>query len=502
MDQSRTLDTQLEQVLGQLAQRDAKAQPWHEALVKLNAFDVNGAATIAAKTIGNGLDKNLVESALATISRAAVRKGLQGAGIEAMTMKAADNGFHDMAFNAGNYAYDRATNPADFRLAEKYYLQAYEKSETDSVRAAAICNCAAIIREGDITGQKDWPAAVELYEKAAALDLLAGAFNAGNVSMWLANSEHKSYAVRAAKWFELVIDVVKHGKLSVDLGGEEERATLLKNSSMALAEIHARDLVPGASIVACQALLSPYIGIEPHAQWCLNLATETWMGKAIVAPSSTAGDNWKSVLEMMRWKVQSSTSFDYGDARGVPTKGAVLVIEADQSKTMTLVVMDTFVHPGTESFSVMVDLACAHFEELGHACHIVGSKAFFTDIAGNPYSVVFRMEGDQFSTVPIWPGASCLDVLALGEKPEVERFVENTIDANNTIPRYVNALDEGIELKGDGCPPSIWVGAGQNLRLSILSSREPKRIGLQIPYSEAELEAHFVETSKARPSPT
>jgi hypothetical protein len=498
MDQSRTLDMQLEQVLGQLAQRDAKAQPWHEALVKLNSFDVNGAATIAAKTIGNGLDQNLVESALATISRAAVRKRLQGPGIEAMTMKAADTGFHDMAFNAGNYAYDRATKPADFRLAEKYYLQAYEKSETDSVRAAAICNCAAIIREGEITGQKDWPAAVELYEKAAALDLLAGAFNAGNVSMWLANTEHKSYAERAAKWFELVIDVVKHGKSSVDLGGDEERATLLQNSSMALAELHARGQVPNASLVACQSLIAPYVGTEPRALWCLNLATETWMGKVLARPSPTAGGNWRTVLEMMGWTIQTTTSFDYGDARGVPTKGELLLIDAAPGKTMTLIVMDTFVHPGTESFSVMVDLACAHFEELGHACHIVGSKAFFTDISGYAYSVIFRMEGDQFSTVPIWPGATCADVLAIGEKPEVERFVENTIDANNTIPRFVNALDESIELKGDGCPPAIWVGAGQNLRLSIMSSKEPNRVGLQIPYSEAELEVHFAKLSKAR----
>lgn len=497
-DHSRQLDKQLEQLLGQLAQRDPKATPWHEALVKLIAYDVNGAAAIATKTFGNGLDHKLVDAIVSAISRVAVLNGIQGPAIEAMTIAAADAGVQDMAYNAGNYISDRAKKPADFKLAEKYYLKAYDDSSTASVRASAISNCAAIIREGEITGTQDWPAAVALYEKAAALDLLAGAFNAGNVSMWLVNTGHKDYAERAVKWFETVIDHVEQGKESVDLGGEEERLQLRRSASLALAELHARDLVPGASYQACKSLVAPYLETEPHARWCLSLATRTVMGKAKLKPSPTAGGNWKSVLEMMQWKVVSSTPFDYGDARGVSTKGDLLVVEACHGNAMTLVVMDTFVHPGIEAFSVMVDLACAHFEKLGWPCYIVGSKAFITEVNGYPYSILFRMAGDQFSTVPIWPGATCDDVLALGDMPEANRFAEEAIDADNTIPRFVNALDEGLELNGDGCPLAIWLRAGQNLRLPILSSKEPRRVGLIMTHTEAELEAHFEELRKMR----
>ncbi|MGE8066172.1 hypothetical protein [Pseudomonas sp. NPDC089569] len=72
----------------------------------------------------------------------------------------------------------------------------------------------------------------------------------------------------------------------------------------------------------------------------------------------------------MQWDVLSITPFDYGVVRGVSAEGDLLVLEAEPGFTMTLIVLDCFVHPQHESFSLMVDLASGHLDEVGHPCII------------------------------------------------------------------------------------------------------------------------------------
>ncbi|MDF9779278.1 hypothetical protein [Pseudomonas baetica] len=485
---SRKVDVQLEELLSQLAQRDPAAKAWHEALIKLNAFEVESAAVLATAAIGNGLDNGLVEYALSSINAVAVLNGIRGPGIEAMTIRAADTGYPELAFNAGNYLISQATAPDAFRQAEHYYQLAAEQSKDDATRAAAMVNRAAIVRDGSVSGQPDLPAALALYEQAAGLGLMAAMFNAGNVSLWLVDQGHMQYTGRAAKWLEMAIGTVDEGIPSVDQITEEVRMSLYGSARLRLAEMHARDLVPDASFSTCRTLIEPYLGKDPHAQWTLNIAHETQMCKAVLQPASTAGGNWKSVLEVMRWNVLSITPFDHGVVRGVAAKGDLLVIEAGPGSTMTLIVMDCFVHPQHESFAVMVDLAYGHLDELGHPCFITGNKGYFANVAGRDFSLLFHIVSADFTSVPIWPGATCSEVLTLSAQPEAERFIDAAADARNCIPILVNALDEGRTLAGDGLPAALWLGCGPFLRLPILSGMEPGRIGLQVSQSEQELE--------------
>lgn len=500
-NQSRDADVQLEALLGQLAQRDPSARAWHEAMTKLNAFEVDAAAALASEAIGNGLDHGLIEYVLGSINTVAVLNGIKGPGIEAMSTRAADSGHPEFAFNAGNYLIARAANPDDFRQAERYYQLAAEQSKDDATRAAAMVNSAAIVRDGSVTGQPDLPAALALYEQAAGLGLMAAMFNAGNVSLWLVDQGHVQLASGAAKWFEKAIGTVEEGITSVDQISEEVRMSIYASARLRLAEMHARELLPNASFSTCRTLLEPYLGKNPHARWVLNIALETQMCKSVVKPSSTAGGNWKSVLELMRWNVLSITPFDHGVVRGIAAKGDLLTIEAEPGSTMTLIVMDCFVHPQHESFSVMVDLAYGHLDELGHPCFITGNKGYFANVADTDYSLLFHIAGSEFTSVPVWPGATCSEVLALSGKPEAERFIDAAADVRNCIPILVNALDEGRTLAGDGLPVALWLGAGPSLRLPILSGKEPGRIGLHVTQSAQELEELINAQRQAREVP-
>ncbi|MGF6282126.1 TPR repeat protein [Pseudomonas frederiksbergensis] len=471
-----------------MARLDPNAKAWHEAILRLNAFDVEGAATLASAAIGNGLDARLVEYALGSINAVAVLNGIKGPGMEAMATRAADTGHPEFAFNAGNYVIARAATPDDFRRAEGYYKLAAKESKDDATRAAAMVNHAAIVRDGSVTGLPDFAAALTLYEQAANLGSMAGMFNAGNVSLWLVDQGHKQYAYRAAQWFEKAIEVVEKGSASAEQISDEVRMPLYGSARLRLAEMHARELLANASFTTCRSLVEPYLGKDPHAQWALNIAHETQMCKTAVVPATTAGGNWKSVLELMQWNVQSITPFDHGVVRGVSTKGDLLIIEARPGSTMTLIVMDCFVHPQHESFSVMVDLAYGHHDELGHPCFITGNKGYFANVGETDYSLLFHIVGDAFTSVPIWPGATCSEVLALSALPEADRFTDAAADVRNCIPILVNALGEGQALDGDGLPVALWLGAGPSLRFPILSGKEPGRIGLTVSQSEQELD--------------
>lgn len=54
---------------------------------------------------------------------------------------------------------------------------------------------------------------MELYEAAAALGNVVGAFNAGNVSDWLARRGEAGYAGRSALWFRRAIDMIAEGPI-------------------------------------------------------------------------------------------------------------------------------------------------------------------------------------------------------------------------------------------------------------------------------------------------
>lgn len=100
------------------------------------------------------------------------------------------------------------------KVIAKKNFEADEDRGSEHLRTAAMVNRAAITRDGLLTGSRDWPGAVRLYEEAAELGNVVGALNAGNVSEWLARKGEPGYAQRAVKWFVKAIQMVEAGEFN------------------------------------------------------------------------------------------------------------------------------------------------------------------------------------------------------------------------------------------------------------------------------------------------
>ena len=493
------------QMLEELTELEASVNPqaqlWHQAVKLLNAMDIDLAALKAAQACGPGLlDDHLADFVLNAISDQAVVNNISGPGIEAMWTRAAEFGRHDLAYNAANKLMDSAQTPSQYKLAARYYQRAIQNTPNVSVKASAITNYACIIRDGLITGHKDWLGAVALYEQAAQLQLLTAMYNAGNVLLWLVEGGEHHYADRAAEWFKKVIEYVATGQPTVDIGGEDLRRDMAMRANLRLASMVVFRFIKGADPEAAIGVVAPYLATNDYARWLVKKVYEYRLISSYVEPGHSAADNWAAILQLNGWLLKSSTPFDNGIIGGVEAKGHVLEFQQEEGESLTLVVIDAFTHPQFDALEVLKMLGSGLSTEMNCPIFMAGSKGFFVDVDGQNFSILHAAVADEFSLVPIWPGMSISDVLhALGE-PVNRRFSDSRTDECNCIPILVNALDEGLHLDGKGIPCAIWLGSENELRFPILRAVEPQRQGLKISLSRKELQSALNQNLASRPS--
>ena len=491
---SVSLAKKLEEMARLEALVDPSIAPWQEVAKLLSDFDIEGAALKASQACGPGLGDNFLQKMiLDQISNIAVMNDVKGPGIESMWASAAEFGYHIMAYNAANEIYQNAKSVDDYKLASRYYNIAFEKVKNPKILASAITNYAAIIRDGNITGKKDFLGAIELYEKAADMGLVNAMFNAGNVLLWLVEAGQSVYAERAEKWFLRVINVVESGTESLDLGGDVDRNGALIRAHLRLASMHLHDQLEHASQETFDQIIAKYPG-DDYAQWLVKSSHQKRLTHATLVPGANAGENWASVLQINGWTVNSSTPFDFEES-GVTLE---IACDSDVDKTMIMMVFDYFNHPELDPESVAAYTALEHSRAMNCPVFYAGTKAYFVNLEDQMYSVLQVAYKGKFGVVPIWAGATACEVFDLLRVPLPSRFISGREDPNNCIPRLINALDEGITLDGTGLPNAIWIGADDVLCFPIHRADEPDRHGLTITHSIQDLEHAFEENLKNR----
>lgn len=154
----------------------------------------------------------------------------------------------DLASTWGDPHRDAGCRPpiAEVKRVDKLYSHVIAASVEDEdldLRSAAMVNRARIVRDGLLTGERDWPGAVRLYEDAAQMGNVVGAYNAARVSEWLARQGQLEYARRSLKWYRLVLESVQAGTYQEQHCGHAAARSMAEKAHSALAHLVMDDLL-------------------------------------------------------------------------------------------------------------------------------------------------------------------------------------------------------------------------------------------------------------------
>jgi hypothetical protein len=482
------LSKALENLLEIKAAADKTFEPWHQALKLVRTMQIDAAALTVARSCDRSLMNDPIKKMILNeISNLAVLNKIEGAGIDSMWATAAEYGHHDLAYNAGNQILWGTGHKTvdDYKLASRYYHMAIEKSQSESIKYSALTNYAEIVREGLISGTKDWIGAIRIYEDAASNGLVNAMFNAGNVLLWLVEAGDTSYAKRAEDWFTIIINHVESGAECIDLGGMEDAADRARRARLRLAGMHLDGFIENSSLEVCEDLISKHKDDE-YAVW---LNKRLWAKRLIsksLRPGKFPSSNWVALFSAMGWSLKTER-FQYGIVGNINQSGYILDIATKNSAKMTILAFDYFTHSDFDVEETYLSIAMAMSDRFQRPIFVVGSKGFFVHFENQMFDVIHVAHNGNYSLAPIWPGATSDDVMETLGQPLAKRFTTNRNDLGNTIPRIINSLDEGFSLNGNYLPNAIWLMADKELAMPIHRANEPRRIGLRVNLSSKEI---------------
>lgn len=356
----------------------------------------------------------------------------------------------------------------DRREAERIFLHLIESSTTPKAQAASLVNYAPLIRDGVLSGQKDWPAAVAIYERAAKMGMVLAMFNAANVSRWIADEGDRSYAQRAAYWFQYALDYVQAGRPTLDFNGEETMREVLSQCRKGLAALHIDNLIPGADVNTGIALLDGLAesGDETAAQF-RQIGYRNRLSRLRARPQAVPAANWQSVFRAMGWQVDAKL-FPPKPLPGVDGLTATCFrvgVEPGKRTRITVVVMNDPVlpmHRGDDVLDVAATVLGEQFRDEGMI--LLDAKAVFGENEGTVF-VPCRV---QLPGGGLWLAALAPHMTS--PLPLLQQAREETY--LGTDPRYgagnamlaiaYNALSEGMApaeaLAATPTPPWVRVG--------------------------------------------
>lgn len=451
------------------ARSDVSVAPWVDALRHLKRGDVESASEIAARTYGSDASLEVRREVIDTISMVAVEKGEHGHWYESLLLLAAEGGLSHCAYNVGNLISQRASTPAEHALAHRYYTQAAKNATDPATKASALVNSCEPIRDGLFTGKPDWEKAVEIYERAAELNLAVGMFNAGNVSCWLKDEGQYAFATRAVKWFTRLIQAVDEGRSFVDIGGDSEVLPAYRSAKSRLAELHAMNQV---EVVDVDFILSAALD-DPDPQrgaWLRNRGYDHRLRSTPLQAKPAAWENWLSVLTTMGWELDSTPvelnlGPDTGDSR-------LLSFKRTSGAPLLLAVVDLDELESNGGVYRLAELANDIQTPQTGPCLAIGAKGLFVQVntadSYNSYSVLVSTYADKISFIPIWPGATP-DAVAKLVEGDAPLYTEENADRGNTIPIMINALGAGESLRGNSFPVAIYVNVGGAINSPVFS---------------------------------
>lgn len=458
--------------------KDATLLPWRDALLSLQAGDVESAAELATKAYSNGASLEDRRQVIDLISQVAIENRTHGHWFESLLILAAEGGLCHCAYNVGNLISERATTPVDHALAQRYYKQAAINATDPATKASALVNSCVPIRDGLVTGKPDWERAVEIYEQAAELNLAVGMFNAGNVSCWLKDKGQFAYAARAEKWFTRLIERMDAGGEFVDLGGATEVCDVYQKAKSKLAELHAMDQVAAVDVDLILSAAQDETDQE-RAAWLKTRGHEHRLRKTAVQAKSTAWENWLSVLSLMGWELAAKPAAlnlwpGAGDSR-------LLMFERHQGAPLALAVVDSDEIESNGGIYRLLELVNDLKETHSGPCLAIGAKGLFMQITKpeghSSYTVcVSSNDEDDMLLIPIWPGATTDDVARVidGQCPT---YGQHNTDDGNTIAILVNALGSGASVVAQSFPEAIYVNVGGFLNSPVFTVEQAMSLG-------------------------
>lgn len=339
------------------------------------------------------------------------------------------------------------------------------------LRSAAMVNRAAIRRDGLLTGERDWPGAVQLYEEAAALGNVVGAFNAGNVSDWLARRGDAGYAGRSALWFRRAIEMIGAGPIKQSHTSKANADDMVESAKRGIAHLVMDGLIDaqGDEVIARIAAEHEMICSRGgHGQRVKRFTDRVKVATEAAAP--TPAGNWLRVLTMMGWKCPTRR-IERDVFQDPVTPGRTLRLEAvnfprkGREASVRLVVVWDACLPFDDGFT-RIEAAVEHVRRSDRDSYLVavGRKA------------LIKVEG-AFEFTPAWmarPGESKAQMVSiagrsagpmdLAEQIEKGRTFASSIEdasLNYEFAIAVNTLDAGVPAAEHWDARTVrWVGVG------------------------------------------
>lgn len=263
--------------------------------------DLDATARAALAMFDAGLSFKILNSAVsaANFLSGQVKDHPESYGL--LLQRATDHGLPLWAYNAGNFLMDHARGPADYERAERYFKIAMSYAERPDLQAAAYVNYCPIVRDGLVTGKRDWQASVEIYEVAANMGLIRAMVNAGNMSLNLAQEGVPGYAERAAKWYQHALDFADSGRPHLDMESVLDlKKDALLNAQLDLAGIHIDQLIDNADPEYGIRLAGELAFQSEKAQRYYSIGLRGRLERLEADPGSPA-QNWRSVLTALDW---------------------------------------------------------------------------------------------------------------------------------------------------------------------------------------------------------
>jgi hypothetical protein len=299
-------------------------QRWGTALLIASNGDLAGAARLVIELLKSMtvkhysadtrledypqiIDEIIYDLVIGTLSNLASLRTTPTPDITEMLCSAADAGYYQSAYNAALGLRETARTPEDFKRTQHYFKVAINTIEDKSLKAASLVNYCELVRDGLITGKRDYVAAIAIYEQAAELGLITGMFNAGNVAMWEASIGNESMIPKAAYWFARTVEAVDAKKPLMTMDDPETVRQAYNVSIRHLAEFHICEKIPGADVEYGLKLAER---IEPEDDedavmkaWLQEVGLSKRLMRLSHPQARTSAHHWHYLLHALGWKV-------------------------------------------------------------------------------------------------------------------------------------------------------------------------------------------------------
>lgn len=456
-----------------------------EFVAAYEAGDVDRAARCATSAISASLERELVNSLVATVNNMAAEVAARPKSVTEMLCKAADAGFHAYAYNAANNLMHGAKSVKRYKEAEHYYKLAMAFTDDPQLQAAAYVNYCPIVRDGLISGTRDWPAAVELYEGAARMGLIKGMFNAGNVSSWLANEGDRTYGARAAQWFEYAIKfhAERQPKLDFETWAELE-AEVIENCILELSACHIDSKFDGADLET-GITWARQLAVKGHAHAKHNLSVgyTNRLMTLEAAPQSTPGANWRTVLERLDWSFEGDVRTEQVVIpvpelrRHLRTPVDRLTVRLAPGKTLPMFVTHEPCLPVKGGDALLNEIANALALSNPGGFFLTTRRALFVQAGRRAHTSIYVIYEGQGAQLSLWLGCTPADLVE-NARAEVDFLDERYGSRNCSLPIAINALDEGYVVARNATLGQPYARIGSVFCLPYLNPRKLLAIGV------------------------